>query len=135
MNASTSSSSSSSSSSTIYEQCWIQAINPNFETDPQSVYTQIIGYIGTVLVIGHAIPASIDVWRLKNPDLVPDFSVVARIILSAFICWYGILTCQLPHFVSGVGSGIPLVLIIIGKIYFRHCNKLSAKQSPNNPSP
>lgn len=125
---------STSSLTIIQDQCWVQTINPNFETDPQSLYTQIIGYIGTVLVIGHAIPASIDVWRLKNPDLVPDFSVVARIILSAFICWYGILTCQLPHFVSGIGSGIPLVLIVIGKIYFRHCISIS-KQSTDDPSP
>lgn len=110
--------------------CWIHYIIVDWEPDPQGLSTQIIGYICSAIVIIHTIPASIDAWRYQNADLVPDPSIILRTILSFLLSIYGILSCQLPQFVSGLGSLFFLLVHAAAKIRYRHCVAQKPKNCP-----
>jgi len=92
--------------------CW-------FDVDPQSLPVQIVGYLGAAGVIGHAIPTLVKVAQSKNPSHVPLGSLVVRILVGIDIAVFGLLICQTPNIVSGVGSLLVLLPIAILKIIYR----------------
>lgn len=106
----------------IIDDCWVsKIIDPEiYVPQPQSLATQIIGYCCTALVIGHGLPSVVDIYTKKVPDLVPDGSLIARTILSVLMLFYGVMACQLPYFVGGLGSLLFFVLMAIAKCLYRN---------------
>lgn len=93
---------------TANSTCW-------FDVDPQSLPVQIVGYCAAAIVIGHAVPTLIKIWRSKNPSHVPLMSLIARMVLGLNIAVFGLLICQTSQIVSGLGSFLVFLPIAVLK--------------------
>jgi hypothetical protein len=90
--------------------------------DPQGAEAQAVGYAKVALVVAHAVPSMVKIWRKQDASVVPSWSLAFRTVLGALSAVFGVLICQLPEVVGGLGSLAVFAVIIAAKIKFRHCH-------------
>lgn len=106
--------------------------NCSLGIDPQGVAAQTVGYVKLVLLVAHAIPSAVKVWKERDGSLVPTKSLAIRTVLALLSVAFGVAICQLPEIIGGAASFIVFATIIAAKIRFAETTAPRKTPVPNS---